>query len=93
MRIDLFLKALCLVKTRSQARKGIDDGHVSVNGRPVKPGREIRAGDVVEIRWPHRTLAVEVLEVPAAQIAKKDRDRWLRTIRDVRTGPMEGWHV
>ena len=36
MRIDLFLKALCLVKTRSQARKGIDDGHVSVNGRPVK---------------------------------------------------------
>lgn len=93
MRADLFLKALCLVKTRSQARKGIDEGHVSVNGRAVKPGREIREGDVIEIRRPSRTLAVEVLEVPAGQVAKKDRDRFIRTIRDVKTDPMEGWHA
>ena len=93
MRVDLFLKAVCLVKTRSMARKGIDDGHVSVNGRAVKPGREIRAGDVIEIRRPDRTLAVEVLEVPAGQVARKDRDRFVRTIRDDRADPMEGWNV
>ncbi|HEM46578.1 MAG TPA: RNA-binding S4 domain-containing protein [Alphaproteobacteria bacterium] len=93
MRVDLFLKALCLVKTRSQARKGIADGHVSVNGRAVKPGREIREGDVIEIRRPRRTLAVEVLEVPAGQVAKRDRERFIRTIRDVKTDPMEGWHA
>jgi ribosomal 50S subunit-recycling heat shock protein len=95
VRIDLLLKSLCLAKTRSQAHKGCDSGNVSINGRKAKPSTEVRAGDVVEIRHPRAVTAVEILEVPAGQVSRKDRDRYLRVIRETRidTGVGEEWDV
>jgi ribosomal 50S subunit-recycling heat shock protein len=95
VRIDLLLKSLCLAKTRSQAHKGCDSGSVSINGRKAKPSTEVRAGDVVEIRHPRAVTAVEILEVPAGQVSRKDRDRYLRVIRETRidTGVGEEWDV
>ena len=54
MRIDVLLKALCLTKTRSQAHKGCEAGCISINGKQAKPSTGVRAGDVVEIRYPRR---------------------------------------
>jgi ribosomal 50S subunit-recycling heat shock protein len=82
MRIDLLLKALCLAKTRSQARKGCDAGRVTLNGARAKPSAEARAGDVVEIRYPRKVLAVEVLETPAGQISRRDAARYYRVLRE-----------
>ena len=95
MRIDLLLKALCLTKTRSQAHKGCEAGCISINGRSAKPSAEVRAGDVVEIRYPRRVMAVEIVEVPAGQAARKDCGRFYRLLREspmeIDTG--EGWDV
>jgi ribosome-associated heat shock protein Hsp15 len=82
MRIDLLLKSLCLVKTRSQARKGCDAGNIRLNGKTAKPSREARAGDVIEIRYPRRLLVVELLDVPTGQVPRKSRDRFMRVIRE-----------
>lgn len=82
MRIDLLLKALCLAKTRSQARKGCDAGRVTLNGARAKPSAEARAGDVVEIRYPRKVLAVEVLETPPGQISRRDAARYYRVLRE-----------
>lgn len=95
VRIDLLLKSLCLAKTRSQAHKGCESGSVSVNGRKAKPSTEVRAGDVVEVRRPRAVTAVEILEIPAGQVSRRDRDRYVRVIRESRidAGDGEDWDV
>ncbi len=95
MRVDLLLKSLCLVKTRSKAQKGCEAGFVSINGRRAKPSAEVRAGDVVEIRFPRRIEAIEIVEVPSGQVGRKDRERYYRVIREssLEGGPTEDWDV
>jgi len=90
MRVDLLLKSLCLVKTRNQGRKGCEAGCISVNGRAAKPSAEVRAGDVVEIRYPRKTFAVEILEEPAGQVARRDCERYYRVVREIAIAPKEG---
>ena len=92
MRIDLLLKALCLAKTRSRARAACQSGCVTLNGKQAKPAAEARAGDVVEIRYPGRILAVELLEVPIAQAARRDGGRYYRVLREHRLDPDGGWN-
>jgi len=49
MRIDKWLWAARFYKTRSLATQAIDGGHVKLNGTPVKPARELRIGDTLDI--------------------------------------------
>ena len=46
-RIDRWLCAVRLVKTRPIATQLCDGGHVRVNGNPAKPSTKVRGGDVV----------------------------------------------
>lgn len=50
LRIDKWLWAARFFKTRSLACDELDKGRVQVNGATVKPAREIRIGDVVQLR-------------------------------------------
>ena len=49
LRIDKWLWASRFYKTRSLAADEIDKGRVSVNGAGVKPSKELKVGDTVEI--------------------------------------------
>lgn len=50
LRIDKWLWAARFYKTRSLASEEIDKGRVHVNGVTVKPARELKVGDVVQVR-------------------------------------------
>ena len=50
MRLDKWLWAARLYKTRSLAAVAVDLGRVRVNGQSVKPARELRLGDQVSLR-------------------------------------------
>jgi ribosome-associated heat shock protein Hsp15 len=50
LRIDKWLWAARFYKTRSLAVDEINHGRVQVNGVPVKPAREIKPGDLIELR-------------------------------------------
>jgi ribosome-associated heat shock protein Hsp15 len=50
LRIDKWLWAARFYKTRSLASEEVDKGRVHVNGVAVKPAREVKAGDLVEVR-------------------------------------------
>jgi ribosome-associated heat shock protein Hsp15 len=50
VRIDKWLWAARFFKTRSAATAAVAGGHVHVEGERVKPAREVRAGDMLEIR-------------------------------------------
>jgi len=49
MRLDKWLWAARFYKTRSLASQEVDAGHVRLNGQPVKPARDVRPGDTLEI--------------------------------------------
>ena len=48
-RIDKWLWTARFFKTRSLATAAIHAGHIKLNGSTVKPARELRAGDALEI--------------------------------------------
>ena len=49
MRVDKWLWVARLAKTRSAAAEAVSGGKVHVNGSAVKPSREVRPGDELEI--------------------------------------------
>ncbi len=63
LRIDKWLWAARFYKTRSLASEEIDKGRVHVNGLAVKPAREVKAGDTVQLRTAMWTRTVTVLGV------------------------------
>lgn len=63
MRLDKWLWAARFFKTRSLATQAIDHGRVKLNGERVKPARDVKPGDRLELRigefdW---TLTVQAL--------------------------------
>jgi len=60
-RIDRWLCAVRLVRTRPVATQLCEAGHVRVNGNPAKPSTKVRAGDMVEALIAERERIVEVV--------------------------------
>ncbi|MFD6950354.1 RNA-binding protein [Nocardiopsis sp. TSRI0078] len=74
-RVDRWLWAVRLTKTRSDAAQACRGGHVRVNDRPAKPATTVRAGDKVRVRMHGVTRMVDVSHViekrVGAQIATR----------------------
>jgi len=62
-RIDRWLHAVRLAKSRSTATDACASGRVRVNDAVAKPATRVRVGDRVELRVRGTTRSVEVLEV------------------------------
>ncbi len=63
MRLDKFLKVSRLIKRRTVANDACDAGRVSVNGKVAKASQNVKAGDVIEIAFGNKTVAVKVKDV------------------------------
>jgi ribosome-associated heat shock protein Hsp15 len=59
-RLDKYLWAIRIFKTRTQATTAIDDGKVKWNGVTVKPSRLVSVGDRYNIKTPARRWTIEV---------------------------------
>jgi ribosome-associated heat shock protein Hsp15 len=59
-RIDRWLWAARFYKTRGLATEAVASGRVHLNGERVKPAKEVRPGDRVEVRIAHTTRTVVV---------------------------------
>jgi ribosome-associated heat shock protein Hsp15 len=62
-RVDQWLWAVRLYKTRSQATAACRSGHVRINGQRAKPASAVRVGDRVEARAGDRERVLEVVTV------------------------------
>lgn len=63
MRLDKFLKVSRLIKRRTVANEACDAGRVLINDRPAKASANVKAGDVLTIRFGNKDVKVEVLDV------------------------------
>jgi len=63
MRLDKFLKVSRLIKRRTVANEICTAGRVQVNGRPAKPGTEVKPGDVLEIGFGTGATRVRILNI------------------------------
>ena len=63
MRIDKFLKVSRIIKRRTVANEACGGGRVTINGKVAKPSSDVKAGDVISIRFGEHTGHYEVLAV------------------------------
>jgi ribosome-associated heat shock protein Hsp15 len=61
VRIDKWLWAARFYKTRSLASRACEMGRVESNGQHVKPSREVRVGDRLEVKTESGRFEIEVL--------------------------------
>jgi ribosome-associated heat shock protein Hsp15 len=60
LRLDKYLWAIRIFKTRTQATDAIEEGKVKWNGGNVKPSRTVSMGDRYSIKTPARRWTIEV---------------------------------
>jgi len=63
VRIDQWLHAVRITKTRSDAAAACRGGHVRINGATAKPSSSVKLGDHVEARVNQRERIVDVTKV------------------------------
>ena len=61
VRIDKWIWAVRIFKTRSQATEACKKGHVSIGNLPVKPSRIVHVGEIVQVRKNPVTRSFKVL--------------------------------
>jgi len=66
IRIDKWLWAARFFKTRSLAQAGVESGQVTLNGERVKPSKEVRVADRIDVR-----VGEVVREVTVAGLSDK----------------------
>jgi len=63
MRLDKFLKVSRLIKRRTVAADAASLGRVLVNGADAKPGKQLKLGDILELKIGARIIRVEILSL------------------------------
>ena len=63
MRLDKYLKVSRIIKRRTVANEAADAGRVTVNCKVARASYEVKAGDVIEIRFGEKLTRYEVLSV------------------------------
>ena len=69
VRLDQWLWAVRLYRSRSLATAACRGGHVRVNGRPAKPATTVRAGDRIEAHVAERDRVLEVVRTIAKRVS------------------------
>ncbi|MDD2579821.1 MAG: RNA-binding S4 domain-containing protein [Clostridia bacterium] len=80
MRLDKFLKVSRLIKRRSVANEICSSGRVALNGRPAKPGAEVKPGDILEITFGQGRSRIQIREV--RETVRKEQAQELYVILD-----------
>ena len=71
VRIDKWLWAVRIFKTRSQAANACKKSRVMIDGFAVKPCRNVRVGDIIQVKKPPVTFSFEVLDLADKRMGAK----------------------
>ncbi len=72
IRIDKYLWAIRLFKTRSQAADACDNGKIKMNGVSVKPSKNVQIGDEYEVKTENKKWRIKVTGMLDHRVQYKD---------------------
>jgi ribosome-associated heat shock protein Hsp15 len=72
VRLDKYLWAVRVFKTRSDAADAIRNNRVLVNGAYAKPSREVKQGDIIAVKRQPVTYQYKVLELVSSRQGAKN---------------------
>ena len=70
-RIDKWMWAARIFKTRTIAAEACKKGRISINGAQAKPARMVKPGDVIQVRKPPVTYSFKVLQAIKKRVGAK----------------------
>ena len=70
-RVDKWLWAARIFKTRSIAADAIKNGRVTISGMNVKPSRMVKEGEVINVRKPPVTYSFKILKTIEQRVGAK----------------------
>lgn len=70
-RIDKWLWAVRIYKTRSIAAEACKKGHISINDKTAKPAHAVKAGDTVSVKKSPITYSFKVLKTAENRVGAK----------------------
>ena len=80
VRIDKFLWAIRVFKTRTEATEACKGSKVTVDGNDVKPSREVKAGEVIQVRKGSIYYKYKVLAPLEKRVGAKDVPRFAENL-------------
>ena len=80
VRIDKFLWAIRVFKTRTEATDACKGSKVTVDGNDVKPSREVKAGEVIQVRKGSVFYKYKVLAPLEKRVGAKDVPRFAENL-------------
>lgn len=78
MRIDLFLKKVFVVKSRSAAARLCDEGKITVNGRPAKSSKDVKPDNLVSVMLGPKELTFSIVALPEGNVSKAQAQSFYR---------------
>jgi ribosome-associated heat shock protein Hsp15 len=79
-RLDKWLWAIRVFKTRPEATAACRNNHVQVNDLDAKPGRDVHAGEVVKVRLGVLNRTLKVLGCPKSRVAAKQLPEFVQDL-------------
>ena len=73
MRIDKFLNAVNITKRRAVAEDMLQHKVVFINNQSVKKAKEVKLGDIIEIRYLEKSDKFKVLQIPNVKSTPKSK--------------------
>ncbi len=80
LRIDKWLWAVRLFKTRSMATEACRKGQVEINGLPVKASHEVRTGEVIRVRRAPIWRSYRVAGFPLSRVGAPETPRFMEEV-------------
>ncbi len=81
MRIDKFLNSVNITKRRAIAEDMCKSKVVSINGVVVKPSKNVKVSDIIEIQYLKNSVRYEVLQIPTTKtIPKSDQGKYVNEL-------------
>ena len=80
IRLDKFLWATRIFKTRTIATEACKKGRVSIGGANAKPSRPVQIGEIIEVRKPPITYSFKVLDLAENRMVAKLVPQYLENV-------------
>lgn len=79
-RVDKYLWAIRVYKTRTEATDACKGGKIEVNGADIKPSREVKAGDTITVRKGSVHYTYKVLAPLEKRVGAKEVEKYAQNL-------------